>query len=273
MAQAMASARGAQAVRLTGWPAAWLLRRRAGLPALRAAGGGAASRAAEAAGQAQQSEVDNAITAFADSLGGALPVPWAGSLREAARSNAPMVPGALADAVRGVAAAGGPRPPAWWRIVALWQWLLALVAVVGVAGAVAIAIARLTDHHHGLIGEASLIPWLLALAAALLVLGFLTTVGCKNMTVAAAERGREEAERSMRERVSDATRDLVLVPTGREITQYERFRRELAVASAVLSPLAAGRSGPLPSPSSVSRCRSRPARRRSRRRRGGGSCR
>ena len=32
----------------------------------------------------------------------------------------------------------------------------------------------------------------------------------------------------MRDRVSDVTRDLVLVPTGREITQYERFRRELA---------------------------------------------
>ena len=71
--------------------------------------------------------MDNAITAFADSVGGALPVPWAGSLREAARCNAPLVPRALADAVRGVAAAGGPRPPAWWRVVALWQWLLTVV--------------------------------------------------------------------------------------------------------------------------------------------------
>ena len=67
------------------------------------------------------------------------------------------------------------------------------------------------------------------------MLGFLTAVGCRNMTVAAAEREREAAEATMRERVSEVTRDLVLVPTGREITQYERFRRELAVASAVLS--------------------------------------
>ena len=70
------------------------------------------------------------------------------------------------------------------------------------------------------------------------MLGFLTAVGCRNMTVAAAEREREAAERSMRERVSDVTRDLVLVPTGSEITQYERFRQELAVASAVLVPVA-----------------------------------
>ncbi len=238
--QAMATARGAQAARLTGWPAARLLRRRPGLPALRGAGAagaarGAASGAAEAAGQAQQSEVDNAITAFADSVGGALPVPWAGSLREAARSNAPLVPGALADAVRGGAAASSPRPPAWWRLVMLWQWLLTVLAAAAVVVAVVIAIDHLTGHHKGVISEASLIPWLLALAVALLVLGFLTAVGCRNTTVAASEREREEAERAMRTRVSDVTRDLVLVPTGAEIAQYERFRRELAVASAVLS--------------------------------------
>ncbi len=80
--------------RRAGGPADRLARRPAAppppAPAARCAGpAAAASRAAEAAGQAQQSEVDNAITAFADSVGGALPVPWAGSLREAARSNAP----------------------------------------------------------------------------------------------------------------------------------------------------------------------------------------
>ena len=69
-------------------------------------------------------------------------------------------------------------------------------------------------------------------AAAMLVLGFLTAVGCKNTTVAAADRERAEAEAAMRVRVSEVTRDLVLVPTGGEIAQYERFRQELAVASA-----------------------------------------
>jgi hypothetical protein len=176
--------------------------------------------------------VDNAITAFADSVGGGLPEPWAASLREAARGNAGMVPQALADAVRTAAAAGRSRPPAWWRLVNLWQWLLIAGAVVGVALSVVIAVAHLTGHHKGLISEASLIPWLLALAAALLVLGYLTAVGCKNMTVAAAERERDTAERVMRERVSGVTRHLVLEVTGAEIVQYERFRRELAVAAA-----------------------------------------
>jgi hypothetical protein len=142
------------------------------------------------------------------------------------------VPQALADAARTVTATGRSRPPAWWRLVTIWQWLLTAAAVGGVALSAVIAVVRLTGHHKGMISEASLIPWLLALVAALLVLGFLTAVGCKNMAVAAAERERGAAERAMRDRVSGVTRDLVLVPTGREIAQYERFRLELAVASA-----------------------------------------
>jgi ABC-type transport system involved in cytochrome bd biosynthesis fused ATPase/permease subunit len=113
-----------------------------------------------------------------------------------------------------------------------WQWLLTVLAAAALVVAAVIVVDRLTGHHKGVISEASLIPWLVALAAALLVLGYLTAVGCKNTTVAASEREREEAERAMRDRVSDVTRDLVLVPTGGEITQYEWFRRELAVASA-----------------------------------------
>jgi hypothetical protein len=107
--------------------------------------------------------------------------------------------------------------------------------VAGVALSIVIGVVRLTGHHQGLLSEASLVPWLLALAAALLVLGFLTAAGCGNMTVAAVAREQEAAERAMRDRVSEVTRDLVLQPTGGEIAQYERFRQELAVASAVLS--------------------------------------
>jgi hypothetical protein len=70
------------------------------------------------------------------------------------------------------------------------------------------------------------------MAAALLLLGFLTAAGCRNVAVLAAERERLHAEQAMREQVAATTRDLVLVPVGQEITQYERYRRELAVAGA-----------------------------------------
>jgi hypothetical protein len=51
------------------------------------------------------------------------------------------------------------------------------------------------------------------------------------MVLLAAERERQNAEQAMRERVAAVTRDLVLDATGREIGQYERFRKELAVAA------------------------------------------
>jgi len=231
--QAMASARQAQAARLTGWPPARLRRaRRAPVRALRASGGsGAARQAIDATiGQAQQSEVDNAITAFADTVGGKLPEPWPHGLREAARSNAAMIPQALAGAVQGVAAQWSP-PPGWWRLVTAWQWLLIVLAAAGVALSVVIAVVRGTGHHQGWISEASLIPWLLLMAVAMLVLGYLTAVSCRNLAVAAADRERETAETAMHDRVAAVTRDLVLVATGQEIAQYERFRYELTIAA------------------------------------------
>jgi energy-coupling factor transporter ATP-binding protein EcfA2 len=228
VAQAMAGRHEARAARLTGWPAGQLLGgRRDPMRALRAAGAAAET----ATGQAQQSEVDNAITAFADTVGSALPEPWSGGLREAARCNAGMVPQALAGAVQAAAAEVRSGPPAWWRLVTAWQWLLTVIAAAGVVLSVVIAVVSSTGHHRGWIGEVSLIPWLLIMAVAMLVLGYVTAVGCRNVAVAAADSERRTAERAMRDRVAGVTHDLVLLATGQEIAQYERFRRELAVAA------------------------------------------
>ena len=233
VAQAMASAREAQAARLTGWPAGRLLRRRRDpVRALRLPGTAAAARQAidAAVGQAQQSEVDNAITAFAGAVGGQLPEPWATGLRSAARYNAGQVPQALADAVRGTAA-GWSGPPAWWRLVTAWQWLLTLLAAAGIALSAVIAVVRAAGHRHGWISDVSLIPWLLLMAVAMLVLGYVTALSCRSLATSAAERERESGEQAMTARVAVVTRDLVLAAAGDEIAQYERFRGELAVAA------------------------------------------
>jgi hypothetical protein len=94
-----------------------------------------------------------------------------------------------------------------------------------------IAIVRVTGHRHGLISEAHLIPWLLLMTAAMLLLGYLTSIGCRNAAASLAERERGTAEEDMHDRVTAVTHDLVLLATGREIAQYERFRNELAVAT------------------------------------------
>jgi GTP-binding protein EngB required for normal cell division len=229
VAESLGSAREALAARITGWPLARLVRR--GRDPVRSLRGSEGSAAANAAGQAQQSEVDNAITTLADAVGGGLPDPWAASLRAAARSNSGLVPQALADAVHQVAPGGKPRVPGWWRLITGWQWLLTVLAVAGVAWAVVIAVAHGGKERSTLLGDTALIPWLLIMAAAMLLLGFLTASGCRNMAQLAAERERAQAEQAMRKRVAAVTRDLVLAPLGREIAQYERFRRDLAVAA------------------------------------------
>ena len=231
--QAMVSAREARAARLTGWPAGELFGgRRDPIRALRGVAGPEAAVAADAtAGQAQQSEVDNAITTFADAVGSDLPAPWAGSLRDAARCNASMVPQALAGAVHKVVTGEWSRPPAWWRLVTAWQWLLTALAVAGLGLSVVIGVVRATGRHQGWISEVSLIPWLLIMAAAMLALGYVTAVSCRNLAASTADREREAAEQAMRDQVAEVTHDLVLLATGREIDQYERYRKELAVAA------------------------------------------
>jgi GTP-binding protein EngB required for normal cell division len=230
--QAMVSAREARAARLTGWPAGELFGRRDPIRALRGVAGPEAAVAADAtAGQAQQSEVDNAITTFADAVGGDLPAPWAGSLRDAARCNASMVPQALAGAVHKVVTGEWSRPPAWWRLVTAWQWLLTVLAVAGLGLSVVIGVVRATGRHQGWISEVSLIPWLLIMAAAMLALGYVTAVSCRNLAASTADRERAAAEQAMRDQVAEVTHDLVLLATGREIDQYERYRKELAVAA------------------------------------------
>jgi hypothetical protein len=80
------------------------------------------------------------------------------------------------------------------------------------------------------LSDVTLAGWLLLMAAGLLLLGWLTGIAFHNMAVVGAEREREAAERLMRVKVADVALDMVLVPVGRELGEYERFRRELFIA-------------------------------------------
>jgi hypothetical protein len=160
---------------------------------------------------------------------------WARSLREAARSEAPQVPDALAAAIRG----GIPERasvPAWWRLISMWQWLLITLGVVGVVWSAVIAIGHEANGGSTLVSDVSLIPWLLIMSAAVLLLGWLTASGCHNMALAAAEREQFRSARDMRGRVARVAHALVLIPAGREIAEYERFRIALTEVQRPFSP-------------------------------------
>ncbi|HYB48985.1 MAG TPA: hypothetical protein VED20_16795, partial [Streptosporangiaceae bacterium] len=117
----------------------------------------------------------------------------------------------------------------WWRLAALAQWLLMLLAVAGVVW-IALILGLHGGHRSSLISDVSLAPWLGVMVVALLVLGWLIASWCQNMVVLAADRERDQANRAIMSRIRAVTSELVLVPVGRELAEYERFRTELAVA-------------------------------------------
>jgi GTP-binding protein EngB required for normal cell division len=209
-----------------GWPLALLgdrLRGRASARKLLAGDSGEAR-------PAQRSDIDNAITVFADEIGGSLPEPWSRTVRAAARSRANEAQAALGAAV----AQGLPRRNKvmpWWRLIALAQWLLMLLTLAGLVW-IALILALHSGHKSSssLVSDVSLTPWLGVMVVALLLLGWLISSWCQNMVVLAADREREQAVQTILSRVADATSDLVLVPAGRELADYERFRTELAAA-------------------------------------------
>ena len=208
-----------------GWPPARLLGRLRGQPPARKA---SAVDPGDTA-QAQRSDIDNAITAFADEVGASLPEPWSRTVREAARSRADEAQTVLGGAV----ADGLPardKVTGWWRLVALAQWLLMALALAGVVWIVVILAVHGGHKSSSLVSDASLAPWLGVMVVALLLLGWLIASWCQNMVVLAADREREQAVLAVMARIAAATSDLVLVPTGRELAEYERFRTELASA-------------------------------------------
>jgi hypothetical protein len=188
---------------------------------------------AASAAEGQQSEIDNAITAFAEEVASPLPAPWSGTVKAAARSGSGEIKGALGVAVR-ESMPEQDHVVGWWRLIRLWQWLLVTAALAGLAW-IGLIVAFGVFHAQrsapsSLLGQVSLIPWIGLMIAAVLLLGWLTASGCSNMVMLAAERERERAEQQMRSRVDAVARDLVLMPAGAELVEYERFRTELATA-------------------------------------------
>jgi GTP-binding protein EngB required for normal cell division len=210
-----------------GWPPGQLLARLRGQAPVRKVAGESADAA-----QAQRSDIDNAITLFAGEVGGSLPEPWSRTVLAAARSRADEAQAALGSAV----AQGLPRRDkvtGWWRLIAFVQWLLMALMLAGLIWIV--LILTLGDSHSAhkppsLISDASLAVWLGVMVVALLLLGSLISSWCQNMVVLAADREREQAVHAILTRVSAVASDLVLVPAGRELADYEHFRTQLAAA-------------------------------------------
>lgn len=193
-----------------------------------------AGAAVAAGADAQQSEIDSAITVFADAVGAGLPDPWPRTVRAAARSRADEVRGALSAAVSDSIPAE-ESVPGWWRLVRIWQWLLVALVIAGIGWmGVIVAVGvfhAMGPHPPGLLGSVVLLPWLAVMIVALLLLGWLTTSGSQNVVTLSADRERERLEGVMRARIDAVARDLVVVPAGAELAEYARFCTDLTAAA------------------------------------------
>jgi hypothetical protein len=185
--------------------------------------------------QAQRSDIDNALTAFADEVGASLPEPWSRTVKAAARSRANDAQAALGAAVaQGLPPRG--KVTGWWRLVALAQWLLVALMLGGLVWIALILAMHGGQKQSSLVSDVSLVPWLVVMVVALLLLGWLISSWCQNMVVLAADHEREQAADAILSGVAAVARDLVLTPAGRELADYEHYRTELAAARAPATP-------------------------------------
>jgi GTP-binding protein EngB required for normal cell division len=247
---ALQDAREMRAAKYLSWPVArlagWFPRRNVMHATHLGDVSGDAGAAVAAGADAQQSEIDSAITAFANAVGGTLPDPWPRTVRGAARSQAAEIRGALSAAISESMPAQG-KIPGWWRLFWAWQRLLIALVIAGIGWmGVIVAIGvfhAMGQRPPGLLGSVALIPWLGAMVVAMLLLGWLTASGSQNVVMLSADRERERIAAVTRAHIDAVALALVVIPTGGELAEYARFCAELTTASGALRARCAGPGG------------------------------
>ena len=234
--RALESARGLRAADYLGWPLRWLtdrvLRRHLVRDNQVSAFWNEVRDAPAASAGARQSEIDAAITRLGAEVGRDLPAPWSETVRKAARARSGEIPGAVGAAV---AAALPDRDhiPGWWRLMAAGQGILLGAVVAAAVWLGALVVGGLLGRipaTSSLLVDTSLLPWVALMLAATLGLGWITARVCVARAVRLAATEREQAEWRMRAEIGEVAREMVIVPVITELSEYDRFRSELATA-------------------------------------------
>jgi GTP-binding protein EngB required for normal cell division len=237
VADALQSARELRALDYVGWPVAWLVERLTGRDPTRKTRLGRlwaeVKSMASGPSDAQQPEIDHALTRLADEIGPALPKPWSQTTRVAVRSRADQIPAALGAAMT-ESLPDENKIASSWRLIGGLQGLLLGGVVVSVAWILALLIFGVFGAGSNvprLFSDASLLPWIVVLLGSFLLLGWLTAVGSRNVVRAAAGQESERVQETMRARIGDVAREMVITPLEQELAEYERFRDEFRIVA------------------------------------------
>ncbi|KHL19540.1 50S ribosome-binding GTPase [Mumia flava] len=181
----------------------------------------------EAPVRLQRSATDVAVRAVVDRASVGLSSPWFQALRRRVVS-----PNAdLADELEKRIAADGPslgRPPMWWGLFNVIQWLALIATVGGALWLLAVAGAEITGDADMPTVAGIGVPVLLAVGGLVvgLVLALVATVAAKS---SASRRAHGLAD-AMHEVVADVAQERVLDPIDAELGAYEQARVGLATA-------------------------------------------
>ncbi|MFG2077896.1 GTP-binding protein [Nonomuraea maritima] len=178
---------------------------------------------ATAAVSAQSAEVANAVQALADGVSVGMHRVWRSAVQKAARSNARKLPQTLTDDLAAVAPPLD-RVPAWWTLLRVWQYVLVLAFVAGLAWlAVGLFMPDQVPPALELLGDSEALPWVGLMTVAVLGLGALSGVASRNFVELGAARERERLEREMRRRVAAVSTTMVVEPVEAELTRHQAF--------------------------------------------------
>ncbi len=106
-----------------------------------------------------------------------------------------------------------------------------IVGAAWVGAILAFGVFHAASNVPRLFGDAELIPWICLMIAAFLVLGWLTSAGCMNLVRNAALHEHDQIGQQTRVRMAMVAREMVIVPTEQELSEYQRFQQELRAAA------------------------------------------
>jgi GTP-binding protein EngB required for normal cell division len=176
-----------------------------------------------------RAQVDAGVRRVVEAAAVGLPTGWADAVRGAARSSDTDLADALDVAVAG-ADLGTSRRPGWWRLFWLLQWVLAVLAVVGLLWLAALFVfdyLQLPEPDSPSVGALPL-PTVLLLGG---VLAGLLLAGVSRLFARVGARRRaQRVTRRLRERIGAVAAAEIFAPLDAELDRYRRAQLALGRA-------------------------------------------